>query len=183
MCQTQYKIAFHRIDSIQINTFGHSDTSGLPNIDYFISSKLFEHTNSDKYYSETLIKLNSLGIYYQNPLQLQNISTKSLFTKKQIVTFLEINLSNIQINNIVLFVCMTTFMKINTSFLQTLLKLLQFQIKNQSTKHTYIIFNLYGITLTKTKLTKIIHSIQTIFKHNLQNVIILNNFFLKKINY
>ena len=48
MCQTQYKIAFHRIAPIQINTFGHSDTSGLPNIDYFISSKYFEPSNSEK---------------------------------------------------------------------------------------------------------------------------------------
>lgn len=182
MCQTQYKIAFHRIAPIQINTFGHSDTSGLPNIDYFISSKFFEPSNSENFYSEKLIKLNSLGIYYQNPLELHNLHFNSLFTKKQILRYLEIDYHNsTNLNDIILFVCMTTFMKINITFLKTLQTLLVTQLKKQPTKKSFIIFNLYGITLTKTKLTKIIHLIQEIFKPNLNQIIILNNF-TKKYN-
>ena len=182
MCPIQYQLAYHRFAPIQINTFGHSDTSGLPNIDYFISSKLFEPPNSHQYYSEKLIKLNSLGIYYQNPLHLHELSIKTLLTKKEILQYLRINNNNNNSNidddddDVILFVCMTTFMKINTSFLQTLLKLLELQIKKQPTKQAYLIFNLYGITLTKTKLTKIIHLIETIFKQYLQQIVILNNF-------
>ena len=56
------------------------------------------------------------------------------------------------------------------------MKLLELQIKKQPTKQAYLIFNLYGITLTKTKLTKIIHLIETIFKQYLQQIVILNNF-------
>ena len=41
MCQQTRFISFSRLAPIQINTWGHSDTSGLPNIDYFVSSKYF----------------------------------------------------------------------------------------------------------------------------------------------
>jgi predicted O-linked N-acetylglucosamine transferase (SPINDLY family) len=66
MCQKNRYIAYARLAPIQINTWGHSDTSGLPNIDYFVSSKYF-NTPEDQYqYSEKLILFESLGTYYYN---------------------------------------------------------------------------------------------------------------------
>ena len=59
-----YCIALGRLAPVQISTWGHSDTSGLPNIDYFVSSKYFETEKSDNNYSEKLIKMDSLGTYY-----------------------------------------------------------------------------------------------------------------------
>lgn len=55
-----------RLAKIQINTFGHSDTSGTA--DYFISSELYETTNSQDNYTEKLIKLKSLNTYYYKTL-------------------------------------------------------------------------------------------------------------------
>jgi len=64
MCQQTRLIAFSRLAPIQINTWGHSDTSGLPNIDYFISSKYFNSKEDQNHYSEKLILFDSLGTYY-----------------------------------------------------------------------------------------------------------------------
>ena len=55
-----------RLAKIQINTFGHSDTSG--SADYFISSELYETNNSQDNYTEKLIKLKSLNTYYSKTL-------------------------------------------------------------------------------------------------------------------
>ena len=60
-----YLCALGRLAPIQIATWGHSDTSGLNTIDYFISSKYFElGYNAESNYSEKLIKMESLSTYY-----------------------------------------------------------------------------------------------------------------------
>lgn len=66
MCQKNRYIAYARLAPIQINTWGHSDTSGLPNIDYFVSSKYFNSPEDQYQYSEKLILFDSLGTYYYN---------------------------------------------------------------------------------------------------------------------
>ena len=67
MAVKSFLLSFSRLAPIQINTWGHSDTSGNSEIDYFISSKLFETENGEQNYSEKLIKLDSLGTYYYSP--------------------------------------------------------------------------------------------------------------------
>lgn len=59
-------LAYSRLAPIQINTWGHSDTSGIDTIDYYFTSKYFE-CNSAENYSETAIELESLSTYYMNP--------------------------------------------------------------------------------------------------------------------
>jgi protein O-GlcNAc transferase len=59
-------LAYSRIAPIQVNTWGHSDTSGIDTIDYYFTSKYFE-CNSAENYSEAAIELNSLSTYYMNP--------------------------------------------------------------------------------------------------------------------
>ena len=61
-----YLLSFSRLAKTQINTWGHSETSGIDTIDYFISSKLYEqdYTISKNYYSEKLILCDSLCTCY-----------------------------------------------------------------------------------------------------------------------
>jgi len=63
MNQLTAQLANLRLAPIQIATWGHPETSGLSNIDYYISAELFEGENADDYYSEELIKLPNLGVY------------------------------------------------------------------------------------------------------------------------
>ena len=55
------KSSFERIAPIQINFWGHINTSGKNTIDYYVSSKLYESTQ--EYFSEKLINFDSLGTY------------------------------------------------------------------------------------------------------------------------
>jgi protein O-GlcNAc transferase len=61
------KLAALRLAPIQCMAWGHPVTSGLPTIDYFLSSDLMEPENASTYYSEQLIKLPNLSIAYEMP--------------------------------------------------------------------------------------------------------------------
>jgi protein O-GlcNAc transferase len=57
-----------RLAPIQITTLGHPVTSGLPTVDYFLSSGLMEPEDGQEHYTEELIRLPNSSIYYV-PLQ------------------------------------------------------------------------------------------------------------------
>ncbi len=59
-----YILAHSRLAPIQINTWGHSETSGIEAIDYFFSSKYYEDESNQKNYSEKLVLLDSMSTYY-----------------------------------------------------------------------------------------------------------------------
>jgi len=61
------QIAALRLAPVQCSAWGHPVTSGLPTIDYFISSELMEPENAQLHYSETLIKLPNIGVAYPKP--------------------------------------------------------------------------------------------------------------------
>ncbi|MCZ8046168.1 MAG: hypothetical protein O9290_05750 [Microcystis sp. LE19-41.2A] len=61
------QLAGLRLAPVQCVTWGHPITSGLPTIDYFISSELMEPAQGDNHYSEKLIRLSNLGIAYAKP--------------------------------------------------------------------------------------------------------------------
>lgn len=61
------QIAGLRLAPIQCATWGHPVTTGLPTIDYFISAELMEPANAESHYSEKLIRLPNIGIYYKKP--------------------------------------------------------------------------------------------------------------------
>jgi tetratricopeptide (TPR) repeat protein len=46
---------------VQINTWGHPDTSGLPTLDYYVSAECFEPADAQDHYSEQLVHFTSLG--------------------------------------------------------------------------------------------------------------------------
>jgi protein O-GlcNAc transferase len=59
-----FKLASLRLATIQCASWGHPDTSGLPTIDYFLSSDLMEPADGDDHYCEKLIRLPNLSVYY-----------------------------------------------------------------------------------------------------------------------
>ena len=65
-------LAYARLAPIQITTWGHSETSGINTIDYYVSSKFFEIEESQlqNHYSEKLCLMNSLSTYYYPPSKL-----------------------------------------------------------------------------------------------------------------
>jgi len=69
MEQTSYFLAFARLAPVQCVSFGHPNTTGIPTMDYFISSDLFEPPGAEAHYSERLVQLENLPTlaYYYKP--------------------------------------------------------------------------------------------------------------------
>jgi protein O-GlcNAc transferase len=59
-----HKLAAQRLAPVQCNSWGHPDTSGFPSMDYFLSSDLMEPIDGQQHYTERLIRLPNLSIYY-----------------------------------------------------------------------------------------------------------------------
>jgi protein O-GlcNAc transferase len=64
-----YALAFSRLAPVQCVSFGHPNTTGIPNVDYFVSNDLFEPENAQAHYSERLFLLENLPTlaYYYRP--------------------------------------------------------------------------------------------------------------------
>jgi protein O-GlcNAc transferase len=74
-----YFLAFARLAKVQCLTWGHPDTSGIPNMDYFISGKLIEPEEGAQHYSEELYRLNTIPTYYY-PIEMpKDLKNKSQF--------------------------------------------------------------------------------------------------------
>lgn len=66
-----YMYASMRLAPIQCTTWGHSYTSGIDTIDYYLSSKLYESgdiSEAQSHYSEKLILFDTLNTYYYDPI-------------------------------------------------------------------------------------------------------------------
>lgn len=61
---TAVELALNRLAPVQCMTWGHPVTSGLPDVDYFLSSELMEPEDGARHYRETLVKLPNLSIAY-----------------------------------------------------------------------------------------------------------------------
>jgi protein O-GlcNAc transferase len=62
-------LAAHRLAATQCASWGHPNTTGYPTIDYFLSSDQMEPPDADDHYTERLVRLPNLSIYYE-PLDL-----------------------------------------------------------------------------------------------------------------
>jgi protein O-GlcNAc transferase len=71
------KIAALRLARIQCVAWGHPVTSGLPTIDYFISSEMMEPPDGDNHYSETLVKLPNIGVCVPKPMNSTSNKTRT----------------------------------------------------------------------------------------------------------
>lgn len=69
MESTSYFLAFSRLAHVQCMSFGHPETSGIPNMDWFVSSDLYEPDGCERHYSERLHLLRDVGTlaYYYRP--------------------------------------------------------------------------------------------------------------------
>ncbi|MBH8556284.1 O-linked N-acetylglucosamine transferase, SPINDLY family protein [Nostocaceae cyanobacterium CENA357] len=73
------QIAGLRLAPVQCVAWGHPVTTGLPTIDYFLSSELMEAENAQEYYSEKLILLPNIGVSYPKPHIPPVVKTRSDF--------------------------------------------------------------------------------------------------------
>ena len=76
-----YFLSFARLAPVQCVSFGHPDTSGVPNVDYFVSNDLYEPEGAPQHYSETLHLLHDLGslAYYERPLLREPRKSRAAF--------------------------------------------------------------------------------------------------------
>ena len=58
------RLAALRLAPVQMTTWGQVYTTGLPTIDYFLSSELMEPAAGDDHYTEQLVRLPNLSLYY-----------------------------------------------------------------------------------------------------------------------
>jgi predicted O-linked N-acetylglucosamine transferase (SPINDLY family) len=65
MDKVSAQLAAQRLAAVQCASWGHPVTSGFPTIDYFISSDLMEPADAADHYSERLMRLPNLSIYYE----------------------------------------------------------------------------------------------------------------------
>jgi predicted O-linked N-acetylglucosamine transferase (SPINDLY family) len=124
MCQQTRFIAFSRLAPVQITTWGHSDTSGLPNIDYFVSSKYFNAEEDQAHYSEQLVLFESLGTHYydifshfKEEMQAQTQETTPLLR--------DIVIAKTGISNPHIYGCIQIFIKTHPSFVGMLNEILK----------------------------------------------------------
>jgi predicted O-linked N-acetylglucosamine transferase (SPINDLY family) len=64
-----YFLAFSRLAPVQCTSFGHPVTTGIPNMDYFVSVETYEQPHSQDHYSEKLHLLRDVAscAYYYRP--------------------------------------------------------------------------------------------------------------------
>ena len=132
MKQAQTLLAHNRLAPIQITTWGHSDTSGNPSIDYFITSKYFEQIKDlsipKNNYSESPILLKSLGTFYYSPRKIVKELLNPKFDEK---TWMKSKEGFGFPDNCVVIGCLQSFYKFNEDFEDVLYRILE---KTQSAK-------------------------------------------------
>jgi predicted O-linked N-acetylglucosamine transferase (SPINDLY family) len=73
MDTSSLQLAAQRLAPVQCNSWGHPETSGLSTLDYFLSSDLMEPPEAQDYYTESLVRLPNLSIYYE-PIESEPVS-------------------------------------------------------------------------------------------------------------
>lgn len=77
------QLAGLRLAPVQCLTWGHPVTSGLPTVDYFLSSELMEPENAQLHYTEKLLCLPKLGIAYAQPELPELAKTRADFNLRE----------------------------------------------------------------------------------------------------
>jgi predicted O-linked N-acetylglucosamine transferase (SPINDLY family) len=61
------QLASLRLARVQVASWGHPETTGLPTIDYYLSAECLEPAESQGNYTERLVTLPGIGCYYVRP--------------------------------------------------------------------------------------------------------------------
>ncbi|MDR1728417.1 MAG: tetratricopeptide repeat protein [Acidobacteriota bacterium] len=73
------RLAAQRLAPVQCTSWGHPDTSGLPTVDYYLSSDLMEPEDGQDNYREKLMRLPNLSIHYE-PVEVERVdATRATF--------------------------------------------------------------------------------------------------------
>lgn len=82
------KLGCLRLAPVQVVFGGHPETSGLPTMDYHLSSDLMEPENAQEHYTEKLVRLPNLAIHYTFlNIQAQAISKQEIGIAEHEVMF------------------------------------------------------------------------------------------------
>jgi predicted O-linked N-acetylglucosamine transferase (SPINDLY family) len=65
MDRVSAQLAAQRLAPVQCNSWGHPETSGFPTLDYVLTSDLMEPPDAQDHYTERVIRLPNLSIYYE----------------------------------------------------------------------------------------------------------------------
>lgn len=74
-----YFLAFARSAPVQVMGWGHPVTSGIPNVDAFLSVADMEPENADEHYTERLIQTEGLSICMEKPAPRSSTNDRSSF--------------------------------------------------------------------------------------------------------
>ncbi|HHH44498.1 MAG TPA: tetratricopeptide repeat protein [Gammaproteobacteria bacterium] len=66
------QLASMRLAPVQLASWGHAETSGLPTLDYYLSADALEPAEAEEHYTEKLVRLPRLGCCYQ-PLEVEDV--------------------------------------------------------------------------------------------------------------
>jgi protein O-GlcNAc transferase len=64
---TSYFLAFARLATVQAVLWGHPMTTGIPNVDYFLSAAAMETPSAQAHYSEDVVCLPSVNTFFRRP--------------------------------------------------------------------------------------------------------------------
>jgi predicted O-linked N-acetylglucosamine transferase (SPINDLY family) len=74
-----YFLPFHRPAAVQCATWGWPVTTGIPAVDCFVSSEPLEPEGAQAHYSERLVRLPSLPVYYYRPALPARLKDRAAF--------------------------------------------------------------------------------------------------------
>ncbi|KAF4041982.1 Glycosyl transferase family 41 [Phytophthora infestans] len=66
MDKTTYFVSLARLAPVQAVWWGNADTSGVPTMDFYLTSE-HEHSTASSHYSEAIYQLKGMGIYHKLP--------------------------------------------------------------------------------------------------------------------
>jgi len=154
MSSQLYYLTFLRLGKYQLTSWGHPETTGNSNIDYFLSSKLLEINKHEaqNHYSEKLILCDYLPMYLSRP-NIKKINDDELKSKN-------------------IYSCLQTLFKLHPDFDEVLLGILK---KDQKAKIFFI------KDKNETFYKKIFHRLKKKLSYNIDRIIFINQ--LEKTEY
>ncbi|WP_158047158.1 tetratricopeptide repeat protein [Skermanella pratensis] len=79
MSALTYFLAFARLAPLQCLTWGHPDTTGIKNLDRFLSCGAMEPDGAERHYSERLLRLPGTTLHYARPRLPPRLKPRSAF--------------------------------------------------------------------------------------------------------